>query len=358
MLARRSKLIHNERGWDLPLLVPSFSSKGADSKKRKDGRLQSDVAGDLRDFGHSSAKTALVSAYDLHFHHLDLGDEKANLTESALISLRQADLVFLDSGGYELVEGFDASEPKVTRYKPRGKYGEAEYRAQVEELYSDPNFPHLVLTNFDYFDGVRSVAEQVESAKRLFVDFPEQMHSFILKPWGKPGVIELGKLSDKDIEQLRAFDIVGVTEKELGAGLWDRVRGIARLRKKLKDCEINAPLHIWGGLDPVITPLYFFAGAQIFDGMSWLRYGYFKGVAISKMSYQILADGVGVTQNRNMARGSMTIQNRLMLENLETALQLWVEFGGKNFSMFDKTVRVALRDAFTKMRTLLRKEGV
>jgi hypothetical protein len=216
----------------------------------------------------------------------------------------------------------------------------------------------LVLVNFDHSSKGRSVAQQIEIAKRLFSSFSDHMHGFILKPWGKRVIVDPDDLTQKDIGQLRAFDIVGVTEQDLGAGLWERVKCVARLRKKLDDSEIKAPLHIWGGLDPVITPLYFFAGAQVFDGCSWLRYAYLKGMAINKMSYQVVADAVGVTNNRIMARGSMTLQNRTVLEKLEIDLQSWVESGGEDFSMFNMAVRDGLRDTYAIMRIKLKKEGV
>lgn len=353
MLARRSTLNHNGRKWELPLLVPSFSSKGTGFRKRMGGRRQYDVAGDLRDFGHRPAKVVLVSAYDLHFRHLDLTDE-TNHTESALNPLKQAELVFLDSGGYELSAWFDTGEPKVTKHDPRSGYDETAYRKQIKRLCAESNFPGLVLTNFDYSRVLRSVKKQLEAAKRLFGDFPDQMHSFILKPWGKQGVIDLGKLTDKHVEELRAFKIVGVTEKELGADLWDRVTCVARLRQKLNEAKIDAPLHIWGGLDPVITPLYFFAGAQIFDGLSWLRYAYLKGMAINKMSHPVVFDGLEIAEGWKMARGSMTLNNRGMLGKLETALQSWVDFGGQDFSMFHEAVRDELRDAYRTMRTKIK----
>jgi hypothetical protein len=41
--------------------------------------------------------------------------------------------------------------------------------------------------------------------------------------------------------------------------------------------NITIPIHIFGSLDTVTTPLYYFAGADIFDGLSWLRFVYHDG---------------------------------------------------------------------------------
>ncbi len=354
MLARRCKLVHEAQEWELPLLVPSFSSKGAGFRKRKGGRLQSDVAGDLHDFGNLPGKALLVSAYDLHFGHLDLRNDQTKHTESAVDALRTAEIVFLDSGGYELGPMLDSSEPKAGVHVPREGFDEAEYRKVIKGLAAKRHFPCLVLTNFDHASKGRRVAEQVEAAKRLFGDFSGHMCSFILKPWRKRGPIDPDDLTDKDLARLRAFQIVGATDKDLGANLEDRLKGIACLRQRLDKVAVQAPLHIWGGLDPVITPLYFFAGAQIVDGISWLRYGYLRGVASAKDAYQVLHDGLGITPNRIQARGTMTLQNRTMLDKLAIALQSWVDMEGKDFSMFDPAVRDALRAAYKQMKARIK----
>ena len=91
-----------------------------------------------------------------------------------------------------------------------------------------------------------------------------------------------------DFANLRGFNIIGVTEKDLGANLLDRLMRVAILRKGLDDVGVNAPIHLWGGLDPILTPLFFFAGAEIFDGISWLRYAYNKGIAINRECYAVV----------------------------------------------------------------------
>lgn len=351
MLARRSRLVLDDWECDLPLLVPSFSSKGAEFAEQRDGRWQSDVAGDLLDFGHRGTKAVLVSAYDLHFGHLDLTEPLSGNTESALHSLSQAALVFLDSGGYEMSTSFDSCEPKVAQHVPRDGYDEAAYRRVITRLANDRRFPQIVLTSFDHGSRGLAVTEQLKKAKGLFADFNDHLTSFLLKPWGTHTIVDPDDLTEKDVGSLRAFDIVGVTEKDLGLNLWDRLKRIACLRERLNKVKVHAPLHIWGGLDPVITPLYFFAGAQLFDGVSWLRYGYINGIAGSKDSYQVLADGLGITQNRVLARGWMTLHNRVMLDKLSLALQNWVDLEGKEFDMFDPAVRDSLMNAYVQMKT-------
>jgi hypothetical protein len=57
-----------------------------------------------------------------------------------------------------------------------------------------------------------------------------------------------------------------------------RVAFVAALRDGLDNAGVDVPIHVFGGLDPQMTPLYCAAGADIFDGLSWLRYA-FEGTA-------------------------------------------------------------------------------
>ena len=54
----------------------------------------------------------------------------------------------------------------------------------------------------------------------------------------------------------------------------ERILNIAKLRYALDDAGIDAPIHVFGALDPVSSGAYFIAGAEIFDGLTWLRYSY------------------------------------------------------------------------------------
>ena len=69
---------------------------------------------------------------------------------------------------------------------------------------------------------------------------------------------------------------------------------IAHIRIAMKDSGANAPIHIFGSLDPVTTPLYFIAGADIFDGLSWLRYTFSNGDAYYMESYGPRTEGINL----------------------------------------------------------------
>ena len=71
-------------------------------------------------------------------------------------------------------------------------------------------------------------------------------------------------------------------------GLLDRLLNIARLRRLLDEQGVKSPIHIFGGLDPLYTPLYFAAGGELFDGLGWLRYAYRDGIAVHRDTALIL----------------------------------------------------------------------
>lgn len=104
MLARRSILKHPLGATiDMPRLVPSFSSKGFPSfkvKKRK--RPYSDSTRALELIGPYINDSILISAYDLHHGYLRKPKRFYNGKE----------LIFIDSGGYELSHDWDSTEPK------------------------------------------------------------------------------------------------------------------------------------------------------------------------------------------------------------------------------------------------------
>ena len=117
--------------------------------------------------------------------------------------------------------------------------------------------------------------------------------SLLLKPPStKVSFHDFEVLSNAHAKDLRAFDIIGVTERELGESVIKRLIAITKLRERLDAVEVSSPIHVFGGLDPLYTPLYFAAGAEIFDGLGWLRYAYRDGVAMHRDSGILLDEPV------------------------------------------------------------------
>lgn len=335
----------------MPLLVPAFSSKGFEFNivgKGKKKREFSMLAYELADFGRYPCRSVLISAYDLHFKHFQAPQFPKTPAES---HLRNACLVFLDSGGYELAADFDLTEIREFGYKPKDGYWIDEYEGVLNRLAVSKSPPPLVITNFDRASVGQPLENQITAARTLFNRYRDFLGDFIIKPWSKnSSVVDPSKLSDDDIRQLRGFHIIGVTEKDLGTNLIDRIKRVATLRRKLDEAEISAPIHIWGGLDPITSPLFFFAGAEIFDGIGWLRYAYHNGVAAYRGNYTVMKQP-GVTATRQMNHAYASMDNRSAMEELESALQQWVDFEGTSFDMFHKHIRDHLARAYKAMRS-------
>lgn len=351
MLARRTQLtLPDGTPCDLPLLVPSFSSKGFGFSRVRRGssRMASNATVDLVEFAQVPCQAVLISAYDLHFQYFD----GALRGQSALDLLDKSRVIFIDSGGYELAADFESSEPKTPTYAPRTGYGLSQYMKVLARLEEDPSHRSFVVSNFDPGTTGQALTKQIEAARRVFQRVDQQLVSFILKPWTKAQrFIEPDRLSPKDIKSMSGFDVIGVTEKELGRHLIERLKRIAQLRHALNSAEIAAPIHIWGGLDPVLTPLYFFAGAQLFDGLSWLRYAYEDGVAVNREAFSALSDDYGIVTNRDVCRQVISLKNRTLLDGLASALRKWIDGKGNDFSMFAERVRGHLKRCYETMVT-------
>lgn len=345
MLARSITLTHP--GGSLchtPLLVPSFSSKGFDyvrleqdshSRRSRQKRVISSTGTSASGLVSMASvhlqktvafidESLLISAYDIHF----------KLIEKPFRGLRQKSLVLVDSGGYELAPEYDSADPKHFEYRPRRGYGLRQYRAVLDAI---PKDIPCVITNFDHSAHQASVAAQVDGARELFADYPQFMTNFLLKPspdrnGDAARFLDLKRQVRPELDSFRHFNILGVTEKELGATLLQKLETLAGLRVAMDEVGMqNTPIHLWGGLDPIITPLFMMAGASIFDGVSWLRYAFHDGMAVSW-------DAGSVLQNRlakSELADAITVGNNLAaLLTLASELRRFVQSGCADFTVF------------------------
>jgi len=133
----------------------------------------------------------------------------------------------------------------------------------------------------------------------------------------------------------------------------DRLTNIAELRNGMRRASVDAPLHMWGGLDPVVSVLYFCAGAEIFDGVSWLRYGYCGDAAISRDAYTAIELGVQTQWRR--AQAMRLARNINYLEELSIRMRSFVDRKGRDFRVFGahaRAIEQACRALCTKVPEL------
>lgn len=236
-----------------PLLIPSFSSKAL-----VDIRLV------LEALQPSITESLLISAYDICH----------KLIEAPLSPF--AEVLFLDSGGYEISKDYDVMDPWYPAADAK-QWSLESYLLELEAL--DPVMPTFV-TSFDHPDVRQSIPSQIASARDVFKEFSEFGRELLIKPETKDQTLVQIPSTIAQVSRFSEFDIIGLTETELGTTLHHRMVNIAKIRSAMDAEGIQKPLHIFGSMDPVCTPLYFLAGADIFDGLTWLRFSYMDDMAV------------------------------------------------------------------------------
>jgi len=307
---------------DTPLLIPSVSSRGFPLDKA--GLAQSNLF--LNYAKDSLDEALLVSAYDLE--HRTLEDAAALLSGGGTgTPLDRPRLLVVDSGGYETGQSWESGHVDRTS-RPTEPYDADMFASVVDRL---PQGRSLLVVSYDGPDIPRGTyAQQVARAQAFFASRAHLASDILLKPpsgrWHTPR--ELVPAAP----DLSRFDVIGFTEVELGDSLLDRLATLAELRQILHSASIVAPIHLFGALDPLFTPLYFTAGAEIFDGLSWMRYVYWHGLAVHADAGALLR---GEDDNTQQLQEAMrTVLNLSHLRELRRQMQRYAAKGSRGFDEF------------------------
>jgi len=328
---------------ELPRLIPSFTSKGFLLKKKTGGdheAEESEIKEVVDSVGPFLNDSFLISAYDIHYQHF--GDPSE--------LFRVPEVVLLDSGGYELAIDYDPTVAVRNVYKPKRGFKERQYRKILRTI--DPTLP-MIIASFDWGYRKLETKAQMEEAQNFFADFRQFSCSLLIKPGGNRRYLDVDEIAGQ-VTRLRYFDVVGVTERELANDLLDKLKAVAKLRAAMDRKGVTAPIHIWGGLDPTLTPLYFFAGAEIFDGVSWLRYAYHDGIAIYRDSVALLS-AFGINCTTNYLRSRILMDNVNGLKALQIALRQFADSGCTDFDVFG-TKAESYKRAYNILQTELKGE--
>ena len=130
---------------------------------------------------------------------------------------------------------------------------------------------------------------------------------------------------------LSQFQVIAITEKEAGSDILTRMVNIAKLRKRLNEVELqDTPIHVFGSLDTISTPLYFLSGADIFDGLTWLRYAYREGLTIYRHNYSAL--DLSLSTKVHLADVKCWFENYYYLQSLRDEMRRFLLKG--NFECF------------------------
>jgi len=323
----RSTMLKHPQGIEAktPLLVPSFSSKGFQKRNGK-----SEIS-DIYDIASEYlSECMLVSAFDIHNGYIKNIDGPI------------ADIIIVDSGGYEISNSYDLS---TLNYESgyNEQWTEENLRGVYRNLKDQLGF---VLVNYDNHEKRIKLDQQVEDARKLFSEFPNQLHTILIKPETKYQNYIQCKDIIANIDLLRGFDIVGFTEKEVGRSILERMDNISKIRLALDDDNNTAPMHIYGSLDPMTSIMYFCAGAEIFDGLTWLRYGYMNGTACYYGNFGAISRDISLPDD--MMKIYMISDNISYLGRMKNQMLKYLIDG--DFKMFGENSEI-IRNSFNLLKT-------
>ncbi|AQQ05675.1 hypothetical protein B0E33_20635 [Roseibium algicola] len=314
MLARRRSLrLNGQEVERTPLLVPSFSSKGFP-----------DVSKIIEYSTEMIEGSMLVSAYDLHYEKIKPPFDFASL-------------LFLDSGGYEASKDAELSD-----------YGDKEHIPQEwsQEMHEAvlagwaPSIPSIIIS-YDHPKEKLPIREQIRRAENMAPGRTDVMREILLKPETETQTLIRLESIIENIHGFANFSAIGVTEKEIGNSVLTRMQNIARFRLALDKAGIEVPLHIFGSLDTVTTPLYFLAGADIFDGLTWLRFAFHQGQTLYKQNYGALH--LGVKTPAHVIDGRCWNSNYYYITDLELEMRRFLNEGDfASFRYHGEQFRAAL----------------
>ena len=271
---------------DGPLVVPSYSSKALP-------RISVSTA--LEMTAEFIVSPVLISAYDIHYHGVDP-------------SRFQVPLIIIDSGGYEMLVDEEG----------RRRGGNADHAAfdWSVELYAETLLKietEVPVIAVSYDNDELPIGKQIDAA--LAARLPSLGSAFLIKP--KRGERLTIDSLQGHVARLGSFDIIGVTEKEAGPSLLERVMFVVHLRALLDEHGIAKPIHVFGALNPFITPLFFLAGADIVDGTTWLRFEFSNYGAQYLQSRAAIADPTSIIED---------VEWRIRRANYRRAVDMQIAF--------------------------------
>lgn len=286
-----------------PLLLPSFSSKGFPHVQNILKATEEVIDGEI-----------LVSAYDLHHGHIQ-----------GPIEFPQA--IFLDSGGYEAGRHVELSDIRSVEHAP--KAWRLEDYAAVVSAWSSAR--PTVLVSYDHPNDRIPIVDQIARAADTMPSRTNMFREILFKPDDEDAEDTNITAIVANIHKLAPFDAVGVTEKEIGANQQARMGNIARIRRALNDAGLgNKPIHVFGSLDTISTPLYFVAGADIFDGLTWLRFAYYEGMTIYRQNYAALKYGTQIKSR--LVEAQCAFDNYYYMKQMQLEMRTFL--GNHSFDSF------------------------
>lgn len=204
-----------------------------------------------------------------------------------------------------------------------------------------------IFVTFDSADHPISLETQIKRAHAMAARYPTALQTILVKPeTASQHYIQVDELVTA-VSELKGLHILGVTEKELGGSAIDRMKNIASIRRALDAAGLTElPIHVFGSLDPVSVGLYFLSGAEIFDGLTWLKYAYLNGLAVYR---QNAAARLDMLPRRDIFVAVSTMQRNLSyLTSLSNDMRKFLN--EHDFRHFGHNEQL-MRDAYELLKT-------
>ena len=229
---------------------------------------------------------------------------------SELVSADDPRFRIWDSGGYEAMVC-----PTCRNAVNAKKWDEDSYTDTANQI---PWNGRDVLVSYDTPCKPQCIQQQVESALHLYTkvkgDYSKDLLIHLVDDTTPHVLAETLRPYKND------FQILGLTEKEIAPTWVHGVRFIHRLRLALSTLGTDQyiPIHVFGCFDSKTVARFALAGADIFDGLTWLRYLFLNGDVLYQREFefaipveQLLTADLELSRMLHNVRGMEQLRNDL-----------------------------------------------
>jgi predicted RNA-binding protein len=203
-------------------------------------------------------QTILISAYD--YYNLK---KEGDITPQTIKESFKNKILFLDSGGFEI------------QFSHEDKWSVHKYKNVISEL--DPQF-YVGYDRIPSYDKTSNTKEEVWKSLKFLKDYDRNNGRVLLFHFSTKNIPieEMDSIIELISKHSGFIDIIGFPEREIGANIIQTCRFVKTLRERLDEKQIFKPIHIFGCSDPISITLFVLAGADIFDGVGWIKYAFDK----------------------------------------------------------------------------------
>ncbi len=195
----------------------------------------------------------LISAYDIE-HGSPACRQK--ILQNLRQSIDNGAVVFMDSGNYE------------SRWKSDNSWTQDMFH-KVLRVY-----PYHLCCSYDDVPRPKgSVEAIVQAIEANVMQHKQHTRSSIVPIVHRPferSPESLLKVLQVAADQLHPM-LISIPERDLGAGFFNRLRAVRKIRLALDELGVYYPLHLLGVGHPLSLIAYAMAGADSFDGLEWCQ---------------------------------------------------------------------------------------